>query len=33
MNKLQHVETLKYDKVFYTYADTHIHRVGYIISG
>ena len=30
MNKFQHVGTLKYDKVFYIYADTHIHRAGYI---
>ena len=33
MNKFQHVETLKYDKAFNIHADTHIQRVGYIISG
>ena len=33
MNKLQHVGTLKYNNLFNTHADTHIQRVGYIISG
>ena len=33
MNKLQHVGTLKYNNLFNTLADTHIQRVGYIISG
>ena len=33
MNKLQHMGTLKYNNLFNTHADTHIRRVGYIISG
>ena len=33
MNKLQHVGTLKYNKLFNIHVDTHIQRVGYIISG
>ena len=31
--QLQHVGTLKYINLFATHADTHIQRVGYIISG
>ena len=33
MNKLQHVGTLKYNNFFNIHADTHIQRVGSIISG
>ena len=31
--QLQHLGTLKYINLFTTHADTHIQRVGYIISG
>ena len=33
MNKLQHVGTLKCNNLFNTHVDTHIQRVGYIITG
>ena len=33
MNKLQHAGTLKYNNLFNTHVNTHIQRVGYIISG